>query len=174
MPALDEVFTTFPEQRFLINIKSNDPAEGRMLAAALRESPPSRLARLMVYGGDRPVAILRQEMQGIRTVSKKTLRDCLFGYVGYGWTGIVPTACAGSVIFVPINIAPWLWGWPDRFLQRMTDAGSEVYVIGPYTGGDFSAGIDSPEDLRRLPQGFAGGIMTNEIETIAPLLRKIR
>lgn len=173
MPALDEVFTTFPEQRFLINIKSNDPAEGRMLAAALRESPPSRLARLMVYGGDRPVAILRQEMQGIRTMSKKTLRDCLFGYIGYGWTGIVPTACAGSVIFVPINIAPWLWGWPDRFLQRMTDAGSEVYVIGPYTGGDFSTGIDSPEDLRRLPQGFAGGIMTNEIETIAPLLRKI-
>ena len=42
----------FPARRFLIHIKSNDPAEGETLAERLRELPPSA-AQLMVYGGDR-------------------------------------------------------------------------------------------------------------------------
>ena len=36
MPSLDEVLAAFPDKRFLIHIKSNDPAEGRQLA-----SPPA-------------------------------------------------------------------------------------------------------------------------------------
>jgi glycerophosphoryl diester phosphodiesterase len=45
-------------------------------------------------------------------------------------------------------------------------------VLGPYRGGEFSSGIDTPEQLARLPQNYSGGIWTNEIETIAPLVRK--
>ncbi len=32
MPAMDEVLAAFPDRRFLINIKSNDPHEGDLLA----------------------------------------------------------------------------------------------------------------------------------------------
>ena len=76
------------------------------------------------------------------------------------------------MMLVPINIAPWLWGWPDRFLNRMEDAGTEVFVLGPYRGGEFSTGIDTPEQLALLPHNYSGGIWTNEIEAIAPLVRK--
>jgi len=68
---------------------------------------------------------------------------------------------------VPLHVAPWLWGWPDRFLERMEGEGSAVFVLGPYEGGGFSTGIDTPEDLARLPAGYSGGIWTNEIEAIA-------
>jgi glycerophosphoryl diester phosphodiesterase len=65
-----------------------------------------------------------------------------------------------------------MWGWPDRFLNRMKAANSEVFVLGPYRGGGFSSGIDTSEQFARLPQSYSGGIWTNEIEAIAPLIRK--
>lgn len=171
MPSLDEVLATFPDQSFLINVKSNDPSEGEALAKFLVGLPSPRRAQLMVYGGDRPMAALKSILPEVKTLSRSSLKSCLLHYIGYGWTGAVPSDCRSSVIFVPINIAPWLWGWPDRFLARMRSAGSAVFVIGPYRGGDFSTGIDSPEDLARLPEGYGGGVFTNEIEMIAPRLR---
>jgi glycerophosphoryl diester phosphodiesterase len=45
-------------------------------------------------------------------------------------------------------------------------------VLGPYRGGEFSTGIDTPEQFGRLPQNYSGGIWTNEIEAIAPLAGK--
>src|SRR5882672_8466617 len=172
MPSLEELLTTFPERSFLINIKSNDPAEGHLLVAALRKASSPQLERLMVYGGDAPIATLRSELPNLEAMSRSTLKACLISYIGYGWTGIVADACRNTIIFAPINIAPWLWGWPDRFLRRMSDAGSSVFAIGPYHGGEFSTGIDTPQDVRKLPEGFTGGVMTNEIETIAPLLTR--
>ena len=166
MPSLDEVLTAFPEQRFLINIKSNDPNEGHLLAAALHKQPIGRPDRLMVYGGDAPIATFRQDMPAIPAMSRSSLRSCLLSYVAIGWSGWVASACRGSLVFVPINAAPWLWGWPGRFLARMKAAGSAVFVIGPYHGGDFSTGLDTAEDVLRLPRGYAGGILTNDIQNV--------
>ena len=58
MPSLDEVLDAFLDRRFLINIKSNDPDEGVALAKRLRRLPAERRARLMVYGGDAPIAVI--------------------------------------------------------------------------------------------------------------------
>src|SRR5688572_23133135 len=65
MPSLDQVLDTFPERRFLINIKSNDAAEGALLATRLRRLPPERRARLMVYGGDLPITVMRRSLPDI-------------------------------------------------------------------------------------------------------------
>jgi glycerophosphoryl diester phosphodiesterase len=170
MPSLDEVLAAFPGRRFLINVKSNDPREGELLAARLAELAPSERDRLMVYGGDQPIAVLHARLPALRTLSRASIKQCLLAYVGYGWTGYVPSACRGALIFVPINVAPWLWGWPDRFLDRMEGAGSRVFVLGDYRGG-WSTGIDTPQDLARLPAGYSGGIWTDEIETVAPLVK---
>ena len=171
LPSLDEVFSAFPDKRLLIHIKSNDPDEGRRLATRLKSLPPLQLQRLTVYGGARPVAEVRQ-MLDIPTMSGATLKRCLIRYFLLGWTGYVPSDCERSVLLVPVNYAPWLWGWPNRFLNRMHRHGSEVFIIGRHDGGDFSNGIDKPEDLGLLPAGFAGGIWTNRIDRIAPLIPK--
>ena len=51
----------------------------------------------------------------------------------------------------------------------MASANSAVFVLGPYNGGEFSTGIDTPDLFRRLPADYSGGIWTNEIELIAQL-----
>ncbi|AOO82881.1 glycerophosphodiester phosphodiesterase family protein [Bosea vaviloviae] len=171
MPSLAEVLRSFPDRPFLINVKSNDPDEGVKLAAFLNALPPERRATLMAYGGDRPIAALRSSVPGLKTMSRASLKGCLLRYIAYGWTGAMPKECHSTLVFVPINVAPWLWGWPNRFLDRVASVGSSVFVVGPYHGGDFSTGMDSNEDLSRLPAGYGGGVLTNEIETVAPRLR---
>lgn len=172
MPSLDEVLATFPDRSFLINIKSNDPAEGRLLAAALAQVEAAQRSRLMVYGGDAPIATFRAALPDLKVMSRGMLKSCLLRYIGYGWTGLVPAACRNMMLLAPLNVAPWLWGWPDRFLERMAQAGSSVFVIGSYHGESFSAGLDTPDDIARLPKNFDGGVMTDEIETVAPLLKQ--
>jgi glycerophosphoryl diester phosphodiesterase len=44
-------------------------------------------------------------------------------------------------------------------------------VVGPYSGGEFSRGIDSADELARLPAGYAGGIWTNRIDRLGALVR---
>ena len=171
LPSLDEVFSAFPDQRFLIHIKSNDPDEGRRLATRLKSLPPQQLQRLMIYGGALPVAEVRQ-MLDVPSMSGTTLKRCLIRYFLLGWSGYVPSDCERSVMLVPVNYAPWLWGWPNRFLNRMHRHGSAVFVVGRYDGEDFSSGIDRPDDFALLPAGFAGGIWTNRIDRIAPMLQK--
>jgi glycerophosphoryl diester phosphodiesterase len=168
MPSLDEVLAAFPRRRVLIDIKSNDPADGEKLARRLSRLPPTQLSRIMVDGGDRPVAAVRERLPHLKTMSRAGLRSCLPSYVGMGWTGYVPAACRGSLLLIPINVAPWLWGWPDRFLERLAGAGAEIFVAGPWDGG-FSQGIDDAAVFRRLPAGYSGGIWTNRIDRVAPL-----
>jgi glycerophosphoryl diester phosphodiesterase len=172
MPTLAEVLEIFPQGRLLINVKSRDASEGEKLAAVLNKLPAERRTQIMVYGGDEPVEIVRKLAPDTRTISRAAIKGCLLGYIGYGWSGVIPQACRNAMIMLPVNVAPWMWGWPDRFLNRMQAAGSEVFVLGPYRGGEFSTGIDTPEQLARLPPNYSGGIWTNEIETIAPLVRK--
>ena len=75
-----------------------------------------------------------------------------------------------EVLLVPINYAWMAWGWPNRFLARMRDAGTEVYAIGPHAGGGFTTGSDTALEVGQLPEGYNGGIWTNRIQAIAPLV----
>ncbi len=130
-----------------------------------------RRAEIIVYGGDEPIDVIRRRVPDIKTASRQSLKGCLTGYIGYGWTGLLPDACKQRMMLVPINIAPWLWGWPDRFLNRMQDAGTEVFVLGPYRGSEFSTGIDDTTQLSQLPQNFSAGIWTNDIEAIGKAMK---
>lgn len=85
--------------------------------------------------------------------------------------GLMPDSCNGTMVLVPINIAPWLWGWPDRLLDRFARVGTQVFVVGPFGGEGFSTGLNTPEDLIGLPQAYRGGIWTDEIDLVARTLR---
>lgn len=172
MPSLDQVLARFPDKRFLINIKSNDPHEGDLLADRLVKLPPEQLGLLMAYGGDRPITRLHERIPAMRVMSRQSLTRCGLRYIAIGWSGIMPDDCRNTIVLVPSNFGWVVWGWPNLFLERMHDAGSEVFVIGPSFMGDAgAAGIDNEDDLVALPTGYSGGVWTNSIERIAPRLK---
>ncbi|HWO95396.1 MAG TPA: glycerophosphodiester phosphodiesterase family protein [Bacillus sp. (in: firmicutes)] len=170
MPSLEEVLSHFPDRSFLIHIKSNDPAEGTQLARYLSTLSEKRLSQLAVYGGDEPIASLKEELPNLRVMSKATLKSCLLPYIAAGWTGYVPSACENTQLHIPEKIAPWLWGWSNQFLNRMEEAGTRVIVVAG--GGGFSEGFDTTEDIKRLPADYNGVIWTNRIDRLAPLFKK--
>lgn len=172
MPSLDEVLSAFPDKRLLINVKSRDAEEGRRLAARLGTLSADQRARLAVYGHDVPVDAVGAALPDLRTMSRSSLTRCMLTYVGVGWSSHVPDACRHTILLVPINYAWALWGWPNRFLARMRDADTEVYLIGPYTGRNFTTGIDTAVEVAQLPAGYSGGIWTNRVQAVAPLVAK--
>ncbi|MDM5226873.1 glycerophosphodiester phosphodiesterase family protein [Cytobacillus sp. NJ13] len=170
MPSLDEVMNKFPEGDFLIHIKSNDPQEGEKLAEYLSMFSEDRLEKISVYGGDEPIAALKEEMPAMRVMSKATLKDCLLPYIGAGWTGYVPNSCKNTQLHIPESYTKLMWGWPNKFLNRMDDAGTRVIVVAG--DGSWSEGFDRSKDLERLPDDYSGGIWTNRIDLIAPIYKK--
>jgi glycerophosphoryl diester phosphodiesterase len=171
MPSLDEVLTALPDKQFLINVKSNDASEGEKLAGYIAKLSPQSQARLMVYGGTNPLDALHARLPSVRVGSHTSLKSCLVRYLLLGWSGYVPDECRAGLILVPLNVAPWLWGWPGKFLQRMDDAGVQVFVLGPYDGGFGTSGIDDLDQFAQLPKGFTGGVWTNRIDRIGAAAR---
>jgi glycerophosphoryl diester phosphodiesterase len=172
MPELREALAAFPGKRFLVNFKSNEAREGDMLAALVADHPEWRDEVWGAYGGDPPTYRAAELIGGLNVWSRRVLVDCLLQYEGLGWTGYVPDACRNTKIMLPLNVAPFVWGWPNLFLERMKAAGSAVILLAPYAAGDpGTAGIDTPELLAKVPEDFTGYIWTNKIETIGPLAR---
>lgn len=172
MPGLEDVLAAMPDRRFIINFKSKDTREGDMLADFVAAHPDWTPAVWGAYGGDAPVFAAKAQLPNLKAWGQKQMTGCLVQYLAYGWTGIVPPACRDTMVMVPINYAWLLWGWPNRFLQRMAAAGSGVILIGPYAPGDAgTSGIDTPELARQVPADFPGYVWTNEIATIAPILK---
>ena len=171
MPELGEVLAAFPDRCFLINFKSREAREGDMLAAVIAAHPEWRGAIWGAYGGDEPTYRAAGLLDGLAVWSRRGLVDCLLQYEGLGWTGYMPQACRNTMIMLPINIAPWVWGWPNLFLERVRNAGSAVILLGPYEQGDpGTAGIDTLEQLAQVPPQFDGYVWTNRIELIGPAL----
>ena len=171
MPSLTDVLDAFPERSFLINIKSNDRVEGRLLADALDKRSPQQLSHIMAYGGELPIASLKERMPLLRTMSRANIKSCLLRYMLLGWIGYVPEPCRNSILLIPSNVGPWLWGWPNRFDARMAAVNTATFAIGRYIGGPFSTSIDSAEDFRQLPVGYSAGIATDRIDVLSKLAK---
>lgn len=92
MPTLDEVLNHFPDRSFLIHIKSDDENEGIQLATHLKKLPAKRLDQLTVYGGDKPIAAIKERIPSLRTMSKATMKKDLLTYIALGWTGYMPSS----------------------------------------------------------------------------------
>ncbi|KFL30905.1 glycerophosphodiester phosphodiesterase [Devosia riboflavina] len=171
MPELKEVFTALPGKEFLINFKSREAREGGMLADLLTNNPEWRGAVWGAYGGDEPTYRAAALIDGLHVWSRRGLVDCLVQYELLGWVGVMPEACRNTQVMIPINVAPFLWGWPNLLLARLRDAGSDVILLGPYGAGDpGTAGIDDIVTLEQVPGDFSGYVWTNRIEVIGPAL----
>lgn len=170
MPSLTEVLDHFPERSFLIHIKSNNSQDGEKLAQFLAGLPENRLNQLAVYGGNQPISVLQKTMPSLRAMSMATLKKSLLSYIAFGWTGFIPPACRNTELHIPLKYAPYLWGWPNRFLNRMDSVNTRVILVSG--SGEFSEGFDTVEDTKKLPVNYNGGIWTNRIDIIGPLFNK--
>jgi glycerophosphoryl diester phosphodiesterase len=170
MPELTEVFEALPRGKFLVNYKSRRAEEGRALAELLAARPEFRTLIYGVYGGAEPTRAAIAAVAGLRGYDRESLKACIIRYAALGWSGYVPQACRNTLLALPSNIARWMWGWPHRFVARMQGAGTDVILLGPWSGGA-SAGIDAEAELALVPEKFGGLVWTNRTETLAKAIK---
>ncbi|WP_291744393.1 glycerophosphodiester phosphodiesterase family protein [Bauldia sp.] len=173
MPTLDEVLFAFADKRFLINIKSDDPEEGKRLAEKLSMLPPEHQDFLTVYGGGAAIDALHQAMPSLRVLGTDNARKCLVRYALLGWSTIVPESCRNTLFMIPTNVAPFAWGYPDRLIDRLRQYDTTVVLLGAYDGSGFSSGVDDGQGFADVPARFDGAVWTNRIDRIGPLSRSL-
>ena len=171
MPTLDEVLAAFPDRRFLVNVKSDDPAEGTRLAAVIGALPAEQQRLVMVYGGGRAMDAYRAALPEAVVLGTDAAKECLLGYLGLGWSGHVPEACRGTLFMMPLNFRHLVWGFPNRLAERLRRHGSTIVLLGDFDGTRYSTGVDDEEAFRRIPNAFDGAIWTNRIDRIGPLAK---
>lgn len=162
--TVPEVLAAFPDRELLIDLKNDDATEGARLADLLSTLPAERLRTISVYGGDAPVAAVSERLPQVRAASKKTMKSCLIAYEGIGWTGHVPDACRHTELHLPHRYGRFLWGWPNRFVERMRAADTRVILVAG--DGPWSEGWDRPEDLKDVPEGWSGWLWSNRVDLI--------
>ena len=168
MPTLKEILAEFPETEFVINIKSRSAGEAH---AVLDYIPDADWNRLSFVGHSIPIDIIGAARPDVVLINRPRAKACVKSYLLIGWTGIVPKACHNTYVPVPVNYRRLLWGWPDRFENRLNGVGSRSMLIGAYSGGP-TIGIDHPEDLDDVPDTYTGIVFTNRAEVIGPLLTR--
>jgi glycerophosphoryl diester phosphodiesterase len=168
MPTLDETLAAFPDRHFLINVKSDDANEGRLLAARIGALPSDRQALVSVYGGGKAMDAFHAALPARTVLGTDAVKQCLLRYEAFGWSGSVPAPCRNTLFMLPVNYAGWVWGYPNRLTARLAAHGTSVVLLGAYDGSGFSSGIDTPAELDAVPPRFDGYIWTNRIDLIGP------
>ena len=172
MPSMSEVFEAFPGRSFLLDLKANNPDHGARLGRHLARLPEAMRRSLTLFGREAVLVAFREELPEVPAFSVSSIRECLIAYIVYGWSGLVPASCRNIPVYVPINIAPFLWGWPNRFMNRMDAVGSSIVVIGS-SGRGISPGMNTLEDLSRLPSDYNGGIWTDDVSLVWSTINRL-
>jgi glycerophosphoryl diester phosphodiesterase len=164
MPSIEEVFEAFPDEDLLIHIRSYSIETGEVLWSYLSKMSEERLDKITIYGSKEPVEYLREQCPTLRVMNKDILIKAFLTYEAIGWTGYIPEAIQNTELHLPIKFARLLWGWPDKFIERMESVNTRVVVVNG--NGDWSEGFDSFEDLEKLPEGYNGYVWTNRIDKL--------
>ena len=165
MPSLTEVLDSFPEQKFLINIKSNSSSEADLIDDYLSTRVDEDLSRLWFYGGIKPTSRLLSLKPELKGFTRKSVKECATHYIVVGWLGYVPHSCRNTVVAIPKNYAPFVWGWPRKLVERMDKVNTSIILVGLSDG--HTDGIDDPQEVRELSKGYRGIIWTDKIERVS-------
>lgn len=165
MPELNEVLTSFPDKKFLIHIKDGNLRTAEVLSERLKDVDTKERENLLFYGSDNLMEYLNKHNPEYKTFAKKDMMKALIQYELIGWTGIVPNGLRDKVLLLPSDYAPFIWGFPQRFLRRMESV--DTIVILAKGDGSPAEGFDTQEELQEIPSGFDGYVWTNGIDILA-------
>jgi glycerophosphoryl diester phosphodiesterase len=145
--------------------------DGADAAKALLAKLPAGDRRHMLIGDEAAVAAAKAERPAMRAFSVAATRKCAADYKG-SLLGSVPQSCANGVMLLTLDeLGFTLWGWPNRFLERMVEAKTTVIVAQDVEGGKIK-GLTDVRQFGEIASGFNGYIWVDKIEELGPALRR--
>jgi len=170
MPSLEQVLTRFRGATLILNLLGDDPHTADRVAAAFARAAVAVDGQIMVRGAPRVLARMKQLAPDARTIDVDRSRRCFDDYLKLGWTTLMPESCRDTTVIVPLGDQWKVWGWPNRFLDRMTAAGTKVMLIGGYRDGDI-VGLEQPEQIEKVPQAYRGYLWIEDMDGVGRALQ---
>jgi len=115
-------------------------------------------------------ARLRQLTQGGFILDNAASEACIAPYRNTGWLGLVPEACNGATLILPRTGGFTLWGWPYRFMARMSGAGARFFIAGDDSAGDHWVGLTQAEQLGEVPHDYPGMLLVEDMDNVGRAL----
>jgi glycerophosphoryl diester phosphodiesterase len=159
MPTLIQVLEAYPEDRFLIDHKDGSLETAELLVDIVENLPPEQQAHLYYWGPDGVYQYIHSQLPAItrRLAIRPTVKKCLYPYLlSLGVAGF-PQECRGVGFGLPPEYLKFAWGWPYRFLERVSAAGMRFYLL-----------IDSEQGAAAFADLPIDGIVTDYVELVGP------
>jgi glycerophosphoryl diester phosphodiesterase len=169
MPIAEEVLQAFPTETLIFNLSA--PRDADALIAAFGRAGAAVTDRIGFAGSPAALARLRQLSRAGWTLDPAASDACLSGYRAWGWLGIVPESCHGTTVIIPRRGAWTFWGWPYRFLNRLTGAGARLFIQGDAGEGEL-VGLEQPEQLGEVPHDYRGLLLIEDMYNVGRSLRR--
>ncbi|MGE5723449.1 MAG: glycerophosphodiester phosphodiesterase family protein [Sphingomonadales bacterium] len=170
MPSLEQVLTRFRGAILILNLAGDDPHTADLVAAAFARAAVPMDGQIMVRGAPSVLARMKQLAPEARTIDVDRSRRCFDDYLKLGWTTLMPESCRNTTVIVPLGDQWKVWGWPNRFIDRMTAAGTKVVLIGAYRDGDI-VGLQRPEQIEKVPQAYRGYLWIEDMDGVGRALQ---
>lgn len=146
-------------------------ANGANAARALVAALPAGDRRHILIGDDAAVQAAKAERPAMRAFTIAAARKCAADYRA-SLLGSVPESCANGVMLLTLDdLGFTLWGWPNRFMERMAQAQTMV-IIGQSVEGETIKGLTEPSQYGEIAKEFNGYIWVDKIEELGPALRR--
>lgn len=146
-------------------------AKGANAARALVAALPAGDRRHILIGDDAAVRAAKAERPAMRAFTIAAARKCAADYRA-SLLGSVPESCANGVMLLTLDdLGFTLWGWPNRFLERMAQAQTMV-IIAQSVEGETIKGLTEPSQYGEIAKEFNGYIWVDKIEELGPALRR--
>ena len=146
-------------------------AEGADAAKALLAQLHAGDRRHILIGDETAVAAAKADRPAMRAFSVAKARQCASDYRG-SLLGSVPESCANGVMLLTLDeLGFTLWGWPNRFLDRMAKAKTTVIIAQDVADGKIK-GLTDVSQYGEIASGFNGYVWVDKIEELGPALRR--
>lgn len=105
------------------------------------------------------------------TFSVTSARKCAGDYRG-SLLGTVPKSCTNGVMLLTLDdLGYTLWGWPNRFLQRMAKVNVRVIIAEDVVDGQIK-GLSDVTQYGEIADSYNGYIWVDNIQELGPALKR--
>jgi hypothetical protein len=137
----------------------------------LNSQVPGAVERSILLMPESDRATFAKANPKVRVFSIASARQCAADY-RRSLLGNVPESCANGMMLLTLDeLGFTLWGWPNRFLDRMAKANTTVIIAQDVVDGKIK-GLTDVRQYGEIASGFNGYVWVDRIEELGPALRR--
>ena len=156
--TLTEILDTFPDKKFLIDNKNGNNLEtAGLIVEMLSQRPEEQQKLLYLWCEDKAYAYIHGKLPLITRLFLPYQEQLAFykGYLSKLGFGDIPKQYRNKSIGLPIRYIKIIWGWPNRFLDKVYGADMRFYLY-----------LNTIEEAERYSNVPLNGIVTDHIEVL--------